>query len=69
MKKTGITLLILGNILHICSGMTMKLTKKTLENDGSEINTEVEREISCPNWLGIPFIVAGGILYLTGLRK
>jgi hypothetical protein len=69
MKKTGITLMILGNLLHICSGMTLKFTKKTSENDDSELNTEVAREISCPNWLGIPFIVAGGILYLTGLRK
>ncbi len=65
MKKTGIALMILGNLLHICSVTKVKITKTTAENDDSEIN----REISCPEWLGIPFIVAGGILYLANMRK
>jgi hypothetical protein len=69
MKKTGIALMILGNILHICSGMEMKITKTTADNDDPEINKEVEKEISCPKWLGISFVIAGGMLYLANVRK
>ena len=53
----------------MCSGLKMKITKSTAENDDPEISVETEREISCPGWLGISFILAGGILYLAGLRK
>jgi hypothetical protein len=69
MKNTGIAFMILGNLLHICSGMKMRITKTTPEYDDPEISKEVEKEISCPKWLGISFVIAGGMLYLANLRK
>jgi len=69
MKKTGIAFMIIGNLLHICSGMKMKITETTAEKDYPEKSMKVEREVSCPGWLGIPFILAGGIMYLAGMRK
>jgi len=69
MKKIGIAFMIIGNLLHMCSGMKMKITKTVAESDDPEMSMETEREISCPEWLGIPFILAGGMMYLAGLRK
>jgi len=69
MKKTGVAFIIIGNLLHICSGMKMRIKETTAGTDDSGINMEVEREVSCPRWIGIPFILAGGIIYLAGKRK
>lgn len=69
MKRTGIAFMIIGNLLHVCSGLKMKIKETTSEKDDPEMNIETEREITCPPWLGISFIVAGGMMYLAGLSR
>lgn len=69
MKKFGIVLIILGNILNIVSGVTLKRKETDLDNEDQEIIKETESEVVCPPWAGAALILAGGIVYLAGLRR
>jgi hypothetical protein len=69
MKKTGIAFMIAGNLLHMCSGIKMKITQKPIEDDDSEMIMEEVREISLPRWLSTSFILAGAMIYLAAWSK
>ncbi|MBE0662995.1 MAG: hypothetical protein IH597_11075 [Bacteroidales bacterium] len=69
MKKTGIVLIVIGNILNIMSGLTIKRKVTTYDDMNEEIVKETESGLVCPRWSGVALLMAGCIVYLAGLRR
>jgi hypothetical protein len=69
MKKAGIALMFLGNILNILSGLTIKRKVTTYDETDEEIIKETESGLVCPRWSGVALLLAGTIVYLAGLRR
>lgn len=69
MKKFGIALIVLGNIFNLFSGASFKRKEMVLDDEDQEVTKELESEVICPPWAGMALILAGGIVYLAGLRR
>ncbi len=69
MKKFGITLIILGIVISVFSGITFTQEEEIVEIGDIEVTREKEREVNWPQWAGVVVIAAGVIVFIAGHKK
>ncbi len=69
MKKLGITLIVIGILITVFSGITLQREEEIAEIGDYEITREEEERITWPRWAGGGIVVAGVIVFLIGRRK
>lgn len=69
MKNTGIVLIIIGILLTIFTTFGFFTKKKVVDIGRLEITTNEPHRVNWSPYLGAAIIVAGGALFLFGLKK
>jgi hypothetical protein len=69
MKKTGITLIIIGLLLTIFTGFGFITKKKVVDIGKVEITKSEPHRVKWPPYAGIGIMLVGGIIFLTGTKK
>lgn len=53
MRKLGIVLVIVGIVISVFTGITVKQEESVVEIGEIEVTREKEREVNWPQWVGI----------------
>lgn len=69
MKKIGVTLVIIGIVITIFSGISFKREESLIEIGDYEITREKEEEVNWPRWLGAAVAVAGVAMFVFARKK
>ncbi len=69
MKRLGITLIIIGIIITVFTGITFQRELETAEIVDYEIIGEEKNTVTWPGWVGGGIVIVGVIVLLLGRRR
>ena len=69
MKKLGIIVIVLGILLTVFSGISLKKEDTIVEVGNVELTQQEEEDVNWPQWVGIAAIAAGVIIFVVGRKK
>lgn len=69
MKKSGIIVIVLGILLTVFSGISLKKEDTIVEVGNVELTQEKEEDVNWPQWIGVVAIAAGVIIFVVGRKK
>jgi len=69
LKKTGITLIIIGLLLIVFTVFGFSSEKEVANLNETEINITEPHQVKWPPYIGGGIILMGGLIHLNGIKK